>query len=360
MDAPKHSMAQAGGRTLTSSMVDAAREPWRHGFISIVRELAAQHSHLPPVGHAQRAQQEPFRLGQQASMAFAPREIAEIRERDGLPSIRLFGLGMLGPNGPLPIHMTEWVRERSQGKRDDTMADFLDMFHHRYLVLLYRAWAQAQAAAGLDRPGEESFTPYIARLAGDEVDDVPHAALPPHARWASAAHRVRQARNPEGLASTLSRYFGVGVQLHEYQLQWIAIEPVDACRIGMPRRSSMLGQGALVGDVVADRQHKFRLTIGPLTLRQYLRFTPQSARDGSDVQALIEWVRAFVGYEYAWEVALELRRDEAPSTRLGGEERLGWSTWMGRAISGDTVTGMSYEPENDIHATPQKPDQEAL
>jgi type VI secretion system protein ImpH len=292
-------------------------------------------------------------------MVFAPREIAEIRGRHGIPLIRLFGLGMLGPNGPLPIHMTEWVRERSQAKRDDTMADFLDLFHHRYLVHLYRAWAQAQAAAGLDRPGEETFTPYVARLAGDEADEVAHTPLPAHARWASAAHRVRQARNPEGLAAMLSRYFGVDVGLHEYILQWIAIEPVDTCRIGTSRRSSMLGQGALAGEVVPDRQHKFRLVVGPLTLHQYLRFTPQGAQDGCDMPALVEWVRAFVGYEYVWEVELVLRREEAPPSCLGGEERLGWSSWMGEALSGDTVTGMVYEPENYMNTLPRALNQEA-
>lgn len=363
MDAPKHSTpnaeAQASGWTLPGSIADAAQEPWRYGFVSTVRHLAARHAHLPLIGHAPRAQLEPFRLGQQASMVFAPREIAEIRERSGLPLIRLFGLGMLGPNGPLPIHMTEWVRERSQGHRDDTMANFLDMFHHRYLTLFYRAWAQAQSAVGLDRTGEETFTPYVARLAGDEVNEVSGAPLPPHARWASAAHRVRQARNPEGLASTLSRYFGVVVQLHEYQLQWVAIEPADVCRIGMPHHSSKLGQGALLGEVLPDRQHRFRLTIGPMTLRQYLRFTPQGAQDGSDVEALIEWVRAFVSYEYAWEIILVLRRDEVPPARLGGEQRLGWSTWMGETTSGDSVTGMSYEPESNMNAVPQTPDQEA-
>jgi type VI secretion system protein ImpH len=57
-------------------------------------------------------------------------------------------------------------------------------------------------------------------------------------------------------------------------------------------------------------------------------------------------VRAFVGYEYVWEVELVILREEAPPARLGGEERLGWSSWMGSAMNGDTVTGMVYEPEN--------------
>lgn len=324
----------------------AANQPWRHGFVPLLRHTGARQTVYPRLGLALRPQQEPLRLGQHASMAFAPREIAEVAARGGRPLIRLFQLGMLGPNGPLPLHMTETVRERSEAKRDSTLADFLDIFHHRFLIHLYRAWAQAQSAAGLDRPAEETFTPYVARLTGDEPTETTAGPLPPHARWASAAHRVRAARNPAGLVGTLSHYFGVGVRMQEYCLHWIAIDPVDTCSIGTLRPSSMLGQGAMAGEVVPDRQHKFRLVIGPLTLRQYLRFTPQGAEDGSDVLSLVEWVRAFVGYEYQWEVELVLRREEATPSSLGGLERLGWSSWLGEAMSGSKVTGMVYEPEN--------------
>lgn len=330
---------------------DAAQFPWRHGFLPLLRHTAATHPQYPPIGRAQRPQHEPFRLGQQASLTFAPREIAEVSQRNGRPVIKLLGLGMLGPNGPLPIHMTETVRERTEAKRDSTIANFLDVFHHRSLTHLYRAWSQAQAAAGLDRPDDETFSPYIARIAGDDPDEVAQTPLPRHARWASSAHRVRQARNPDGLVATLSHYFGIGVVLHEFQMHWIAIEPNDTCCIGTPRTSSMLGQGALAGEVVPDRQHKFRLVLGPLSLNEYLRFTPQGTPEGRDLPALVEWVRAFVGYEFMWEVELVLRRTEAPPSRLGGDERLGWSSWMGSATSGDTVTGMVYEPENYVRET---------
>ena len=232
---------------LTQRLGRAAKAPWRQGFIPLMRLLAAQHPELPPIGHSQRPQQEPFRLGQQASLAFAPREIAEISTRDGQAVIRLFGLGMLGPHGPLPLHVTEIVRERREARRDATLSQFLDLFHHRFLTLFYRAWAQAQSCAGLDRPEAETFTPYIARLSGDEVEEIPDNPLPPHARWASVAHRIREARNPDGLVATLANYFGIGVTLQEFQLHWIPIEAKDTCLIGLARPSSLLGLGALAG-----------------------------------------------------------------------------------------------------------------
>lgn len=340
---------------------DPQNRPWAHGFTPLMRRLSASEPNAPPVGMAQRPQQESFHLGQQASLTFAPREIAKVEVKtatraDGAAftktHIKLFGLGMLGPNGALPIHFTELVRERVEAKRDTTLADFIDLFHHRAFSHLYRAWAQSQSAAGLDRADNETFTPYIARLTGDEPLQVQGSALHPHARWASSAHRVRAARNPEGLVRTLSHYFGVAVQLQEYRLQWMPIELQDLCALGQPRQSSALGQGAIAGEFVPDRQNRFRLVIGPLGMDGYLRLTPQGSASGRDLPALMELVRSFIGFEYVWEIELLIAFDAAPATRLGDTSQLGWSTWMDmaeqtRALQ-KPVTGMVFEPENYI------------
>jgi type VI secretion system protein ImpH len=334
---------------------DAMSRPWAHGFIPLLRKLAAGSPKSPQVGLAQRPSQENFRLGQQASLAFAPREIAKVDVKPGMDGvarthIKLFGLGGLGPNGALPIHFTELVRERVEAKRDTTLIDFIDLFHHRAFTHIYRAWAQSQSAAGLDRADDETFTPYIARLCGDEPSEVQDSALSPHARWASSAHRVRAARNPEGLVRTLSQFFGVPVQLQEYRLQWMPIEPQDLCSLGKPRNSSVLGQGAMAGEVVPDRQSRFRLVIGPLSLDGYLRLTPQGSATGKDLPALIDLVRSFIGFEYVWEVELLIDRSAAPATQLGDTTQLGWSTWMdsgGRHDADNTpVSGMVLEPES--------------
>lgn len=116
--------------------------------------------------------------------------------------------------------------------------------------------------------------------------------------------------------------------------------------LGQPRRSSVLGEGAMTGEVVPDRQNRFRLVIGPLDLEGYLRLTPQGAPSGGDLPALVELVRSFVGFEYVWEIELSIRSAATPPSRLGDMTRLGWSTWMtGERASQEPVTGMVFEPE---------------
>ncbi|MFL9964769.1 type VI secretion system baseplate subunit TssG [Paraburkholderia sediminicola] len=324
-------------------------EPWRHGFFPLLRRIGAD-ARIDPVGTAQRPQAEPFRLGQQPSLAFAPREIASIGAANGRLKVRVFGLGMLGPNGPLPIHVTEIARERQESRHDATLVNFLDIFHHRYLTLLYRAWACGQAAAGLDRPHDERFSFYVASLTGLDVKEMDGRLLPAHARLSASAHLVREARNPDGLRATLERYFGVPAAIEEYVFHWIGLDPADHSYLGRPGAPSTLAEGAMLGEQVPDRQHRFRIVIGPLDIDAYLRFTPQ----GADLPQLVEWVRAFVGYEFVWELELRIRASSAPPAVVGGAQRLGWSGWLGHTPSGEPITGMRFEPEQYVHQFARK------
>ena len=318
-------------------------EPWRFGFLSLLRRIGANPA-IDPIGTAPRPRSEPFRLGQQPSLAFAPREIANAQEADGRLKVRLFGLGTLGPNGPLPIHVTEIAKDREDSRRDTTTADFFDLFHHRFFTLFYRAWASSQSTAGLDRKDNERFSFYIASLVGQDVGEISRRPLPSHARLAATAHLVREARNPDGLRTTLERYFGVPVMIEENVFHWIEIDPADLGRMGRPGAAATMGQGAMLGRVAPDRQHRFRIVIGPVDLDAYLRFTPQ----GEDLPRLVEWVRAFVGYELEWELELRIKPESAPPAVMGGRQRMGWSGWLGRPSPRKPITGMRFEPERYV------------
>ena len=75
-------------------------------------------------------------------------------------------LGLFGPNGPIPLHITEYARERQRHARDHTLVEFLESFQSSYLSLFYRAWAVNQKAADLDRRKTARFPAYIGTLFG--------------------------------------------------------------------------------------------------------------------------------------------------------------------------------------------------
>lgn len=323
-------------------------QPWRASFLSLLRAIAARDAAMPQPGKALLPDAEPFRIGQRPTMAFAPREIASLGLREGRLDIQLYGLGIWGPQGPLPLHMTELAYSRGESEHDHTLAHFANLFHHRALTLFYRAWSVSQSTATLDRGDEEAFSFYIASVMGTDTTEAARLRPPTHARYAAVAHLVREARNPDGLAQTLTHYFGVPVGINEYVPHWIQVSPGSRTRLGRAAPATVMGEEALLGSMVRDCQHRFQIVLGPLSLDQYLRLTPH----GDDLPTLIDWVRAFVGYEYDWEIKLMLKPRAAPPARAGDPHRLGYSTWLGQPAHDLPIEGMIFEPEQHV-AAPQ-------
>src|SRR5207237_3539727 len=101
------------------------------------------------------------------------------------------------------------------------------------------------------------------------------------------------------------------------------LEPADQTQLG--RAGAVLGVEAALGDRVWDRQHRFRIWIGPLTLEDYVGFLPGAAA----LRQLVAWVRFYFCFELDWDVRLVIERRARPELRLGSGPRLGWTTWAG-------------------------------
>lgn len=313
------------------------------GFVRTLRTIAARSPALPNPGTAKLPSLETFRLGQSAHMTFAPREMAKMSEQEGMTHVELFSLGVWGPQGAMPLHLTELAYSRAESN-DSTLNDFVNLFHHRALSQFWRAWFVSQDTASLDRPADERFSFYIGSLIGMEPSELLQSDLPLHPRLASSAHLIREARNPEGLVGALHYYFDVPVQIQEYACQWIKLERNDQTQLGQTQGAMQLCQGAILGDTVLDRQHNFKLIFGPLSLEQYLRFSPW----GQDLPVLREWVRNFIGFEYAWEVSLVLAAEDVPYAVLGESHQLGYTSWLTRTDITTPLAGMSFAPETYV------------
>src|SRR3974390_1769146 len=107
--------------------------PFEFDFFHVVRLLECEHQSLPRVGRSLSPRHDPVRFGQNPSLSFAPASVESFSPSDGdLPArLYVYFLGLFGPNGPLPFHLTEFARERLYANRDPSIARFLDVFHHR-------------------------------------------------------------------------------------------------------------------------------------------------------------------------------------------------------------------------------------
>jgi type VI secretion system protein ImpH len=341
--------AEDGRATARLALFTAlARAPWSFDFFQALRRIESLAPDRPRLGKAVRPSDEPVRLSQEASLAFAPSTLSAFEEQeDGRPprlEQRVFGL--LGPNGPLPLHLTEYARDRLRHHGDRTLVRFLDLFHHRMAVLFYRAWVEARPTVQHDRPAEDRFAFYIGCLDGYGAPAArARDAVSDHAKRFFAGHLARQARNAEGLAAIVEGYFGLPAHVDQFVLGWLELPPDQRTALrsdGAP--SGVLGQGTLVGGRVRDVQSRFRIALGPMDLDRYHDFLP----GGASLARLVDWVRNYVGFEFDWEVQLVLARDEVPGIRLGREGRLGWTAWLGTRPAPTDAADLIMAPERRL------------
>ncbi len=324
--------AVARGDTVGARLHAMSGEPWAYDFFAVMRRLEVLAAPAPRWGHALLPSAESVRVGQEPSLSFARASLTrfEPQTEHSPPRIRQQFFGYLGPNGPLPIHLSDFIRERTT-HGDRTWLAFLDTFAHRFSLYFYRAWAESRPAVGLDRPDEDRFRDRVGALIGigtetrqsrDEIND--------DARLHFSGWLMRNVHCAEGVEAVLRSYFGVPVRLEQWVGHWMRLPAEELTRLGRGGASRTMGMGAMLGRRTWDRQHRVRLHVGPLTLARYRGFLP----GGKARTELQRWMKQLLGDELYWDAQLILRKEEVPPTRLGRHRgnapRLGWVSWLGQ------------------------------
>ena len=328
---------------------DLQAAPFAHDFFALLRRIESLRRDAPRIGHARRPSQEALRLGQEPELDFAPAALATFTaSASSAPRLGVRFFGLLGSQGPMPLHFTEHVRERLRYRGDPTAARFLDIFHHRLLTLFYRAWADAQPTVQHDRPAEDRFKAWLGAgfgLTADAPASDDHSSLPEAAQLYAAGLLGARSRHAEGLAELLSNFFKVPVRIEPYIAHWLMIDPADRSQLAharnRPERSrqpgaslgAALGVDANAGSKVRDVRSKFRIVIGPLNYAQYLGFLP----GGAAWPQLCGAVHQYAGLDMRWDLQLGLAwhanpaHTQVPEPRLGRRVPLGVAAWLGGA-----------------------------
>ncbi len=318
------------GRTEAHSVELARRleeAPHQFDFFQAVRRLENLHPDRPRAGQSRRPAEDPVRFCEEVSLAFAPRTISAYRREVGTRAPRMYVsfLGLLGPNGPMPLHLTQYVRDRERNHGDRALARFLDVFHHRMISFFYRAWATNQQAVQFERGEDDHFARYVGSMFGIGMASLRRRdAVPDVGKLHYSGHLVCQTRHPEGLRQLLQDYYGIRVEIAEFIGQWLDVPRDCCCRLGESPQTGSLGWTAIVGARVWECQQRFRLRFGPMHLDEYERLLP----GGQSLRRLIAWVKNYLVDQLQWEVQLVLRKDEVPPLKMGTVGRLGWTTWL--------------------------------
>lgn len=341
---------QPASRPLSRFEHGLTTAPHEYEFYQVMRLLEALHAKRPRFGRSARPSDDILRLAQEPSVTHAPASLAGYEKGvDGRPDrLLVHFFGLFGTDGPLPLHLTEYARDRRRNHNDPTFARFVDLFHHRALSLFYRAWADVRPTVSFDRPDQDRFGQYVASLIGlGTLGLRDRDAMPDLTKLHFAGHLATQTRHAEGLASILSAFFTMPVRVEGFIATWLSLPASDYTRLSGGSATAGLGRSALLGARVWSRQDKFRIVFGPLTLAEYERLLP----GGLSFHRLIPIVRNYAGDVLIWDVNLILKREEVPATRLGQSGRLGWTTWLMPRRAETDATDLHLDASADSHAS---------
>jgi type VI secretion system protein ImpH len=281
------------------------------------------------LGTAATPDEERIRLRHDARLAFRPGEVSAVRVReasDGGPHVEITTafLGLSGAASPLPPYLDEEVAQEDE--ETPRRRDFLDLFHHRFISLFWRArargdWPNAYRSDQSD-PWSRRLLAFLGR---ERTPRVPRWRL---LRWAPLlAERAVTPRALEAaIADVIEKELGpVGVAVEPFAGGWADLDPVDLNELGRAR--SRLGRDLLLGRRILDRGGRIRVVLGPLSREGLSRVR----RSGTVLREIADALAELCPATLEREVVLWLSREAAPQLALG-TARLGRDSWLGGQV----------------------------
>lgn len=295
----------------------------RFGFFALLRQAEARAPYLDRIGESKLPRNDVVDLAHTPSLEFPGATLDAIEfTPTGRARVRSRFLGLTGPMGPLPLHLTEFACYEERYATKKPFGRFLDLLTNRMLQFFYRAWASSQPAVQADRPGSDRFAGYIAAIAGIKQEAARDGY--PFGAQLHLAGLMASRRSPAVLVDCLSRMLNMPVTMREFLPRWRDIEPGDTTRIGTSGSFNRLGEGAMLGSRVRRIDDAFRVGLRCPDWTHYTRMQPTSpafrvVRDTLDTMA---------PPHLEWQLELAIAEDRIEGARLDGTAPIGWSAWL--------------------------------
>jgi type VI secretion system protein ImpH len=324
-----------------STITDLTDELLAHGkqysFFQAVKLLETAHSENVSTGRDGPLTKETIRFQSNPSLGFPASEIESIEQNTEAVGVfppytmTVNFMGLYGPSSPLPTFYTE---EIVRSDRDESQVQhFLDIFNHRLVSFVYRAWEKYRYYILFKENGQDQFSQWMFALIG-----LGNARLRSHSSidWVRLLPYLgllgMRVRSASVLTGILSHYFGdCPVHMQEYVRQQVVIGQDQRNSLGVMNCS--LDMDCSLGASTYDLNNKFKLRIGPLDFKTYVEFLP----DGRYYQTLRDLTMFVLTDKLDYDVELVLVSQDVPQTSLAKECpcQLGYSTWLGGRREGN-------------------------
>jgi type VI secretion system protein ImpH len=325
-------MAGSGWRKDTALIEQLYAESYRFEFVQAVRLLEALAQHAAALADGAHAAREPVNFRSSLGAVFPASEIDLVTPGSGgradqPPEMTVNFLGLGGGFGPLPRPFSDRVADRA--RRHDTAArDFLDIFNHRLVSLLYRVRQHHRAALSRGGPDLSDFARRLFSLIGMATNGLQGRldGLPDRALLQFTGLLAIQPRSLHAVERAVAAHFGIAVNGEPLVGRWLPLGEDQETRLGPGGRNSRLGAGIVLGKRFWDQTAAIRLTLGPLKLADFLAFLP-SGDAYRPLRALVDFI---CDRNVDCELRLLLAAPDVPGCRLSSQEgaRVGWTSWL--------------------------------
>jgi type VI secretion system protein ImpH len=342
-------MASPHGKSDADLIHELQTEPWKFSFFRAVQLLQRTAPHAMPVGELGPARREAIRFVHDPDLVFHVADVTSINPRvirDGVPfaEIKTSFLGLYGTVSPLASFISEDLIE-AENNDDKSLKAFYDVFQHRILSLLFRAWKKYRFAAGFRLDGSDMFTRRALSFVGVDARAVPKEGLPPLHLLALAPLLSLQTRPARSLEIVLERLFpGTNIYTQSYIARRVMLKDDQVAKLGS--QNSALGLDMTIGRSVVDRSGRFRVGIGPV---DFETFMPGGRHHPTLRKVIDQFSRGVL--EIECEVTLAER--DAPRFELGVERgaKLGVTTTL-RPQAGKPMRARFVMSEDTVQARP--------
>ncbi len=316
---------------IPADVEDLLKDARRVRFFTLVSLLERLTPHARRVGGDGPPSQEALRFRHSPTLSFATGDVEEAVQTEGRIHLTTTFLGLTGAASPLPTYLAEEVLH--EDPQAGAQRDFLDVFHHRLLSLLFRWWSKHRFAREFERSLGDAWTTRALALAGE-------SHLPAELTLLVLPLLVSKPRGARALRAALEQVVGrslddnLTVTVRPFVGGWVEVDDEARCALGV--RNHRLGVDALLGRRVFDRSGSFAVHLTPVGPESYKRLAPEG-----DVFPLIqETVRLFTRDSVRCQLDLELEEDATPTLRLSreGGSALGKASWLRGRGSSRTVS----------------------
>jgi type VI secretion system protein ImpH len=253
MATPVGTAAAAVRDTDTGLDRDLFSEGYRFKFFQAVRLLERLHPELNGDGHHENPAEEVVRFRSRNSLAFPASEIFEIAapDDDGVDprdTMWVNFMGLAGLLGTMPLHFASLLADPSAGAQTAALSAFLDLFNHRLISLFYRAWEKYRFAIAYERGGDDTFSRYLYCLIGLGTPGLRgRLHIDDHILLYYAGLLAQRPRSAVALEGILEDYFGVPVDVVQFQGQWFEMNADILSSLGADGQNNQLGVSAVLG-----------------------------------------------------------------------------------------------------------------